>query len=391
MKKVMFVDDEVQILKAIRRLFFDSNFKLYCAQSAEAALGILKGDSMDMLVTDMRMPGMDGLELLQIVRQEYPETVRIVLSGYTDDNEVMQTLQSNLAKAYLFKPWDNEELISVVEQNLQDGGINLPADLISYINNLSNLPTIRGRYRSILDALHGGMNFAAITAEIEKDQTVVAKILQVINSAFYGVKTASVKKAMACMGLGELEELVHSMEIMDCLQVSGTGSCAAEIMWNHTYCTSRIQKIIHRCLPYGDRSRFDATAGLLHKIGVALMLKYYGSPYISMVQLALVGKVPDLLGWERSQYGFTHAELSAYLLRWWNAPSEIADAAAFYANPFDESLVHKELACIVHIAQHYACRAYGIGPFCDFLPATFDFLGIDRRAFEELLQNEHFD
>ncbi len=390
MKKVMFVDDEAQILKAIKRIFIDSGFKLYCAQSAEAALGILRSDSVDMIVTDIRMPGMDGLELLQIVRQEYPETVRVVLSGYTDDNEVMQTLQSNLAKAYLFKPWNNDELISIVEENLQNACVNLPADLVSYINNLNSLPTIRNRYRNTLNALQDGKDFAAISSEIEKDQTVVAKILQIINSAFYGVKTASVKKALACIGMGELEELVRSMEIMDYIQVPGTNSCAAEIMWNHAYCTSKIQKIIHQCLPR-ERSRFDATAGLLHKIGAALMMKYHGSPYISMVQLALLGKAPDLLGWERAQYGYNHAELSAYLLRWWNAPSEMADAAAFYANPFDENLVNKELACIVHIAQHYACRAYGIGPFCDFLPETFEFSKIDRSTFEELFQKEHFD
>ncbi len=387
MKKVMFVDDEVQILKSIRRIFSDTGFKLYCVESAQAALAILEEDPMDLLVTDMRMPEMDGLELLEIVRKQYPDTVRIVLSGYTEEKEVLQTLQSNLAKTYIFKPWDNDELIRIIEQNLQVADINLPAELVSYINNLNNLPTIRKRYKNILGAIEAQKDFAEISAEIEKDQTVAAKLLQIANSAYYGTKTASVKNALSCIGISNLEDLVKSMEIMDSLQLTGAGSSVAESIWNHAYCTSRIQQSLHALTPKQKRNHFNATAGLLHKIGIVLMVKYYGSAYISMVGQVLEGNITNILDRERKQYGFTHAELSAYLLKYWNAPAEIVEAATYYATPFEDT-ENRELVCNIHIAQHYACRYYNVGSFCEFQPETFDFIGIDCDEFEQQYQSE---
>ncbi len=387
MKKVLFVDDEVQILKAIRRIFLDSGFKVYLAQSGQAALAIMRSERMDLIVTDVRMPGLDGLELLKTVRQQYPETVRIVLSGYTDENEVMLTLRSNLAKAYIFKPWNNDELIRIVEQNLQNAAA-LPEELVTYINNLDKLPTTGSRYRKILGAVHSNKDFSDISAEIEKDQSVVAKVLQIVNSSYYGIKTASVKKALSCIGVSNLENLVLSMEIMDCLPVSGAGGCVAESMWNHAYCTSKIQQYIHKSGARPNGGRFDATAGLLHKIGVVLMLKYYGDEYADMVGCSLKGKTPGLLLPERSLYGFTHADLSGYLLKWWNTPAEIADTAARYASALDDGAQDRELVCSIHIAQHYACRHLGVEPFCEFLPETFDVLGIDRDAFEARYQRE---
>jgi response regulator RpfG family c-di-GMP phosphodiesterase len=62
------------------------------------------------------MPGMDGAELLRIIKEKYPETIRLILSGYADEQEILYTMQSNLAKNYLFKPWDNDELMRVVRQ-----------------------------------------------------------------------------------------------------------------------------------------------------------------------------------------------------------------------------------------------------------------------------------
>jgi HD-like signal output (HDOD) protein len=107
-----------------------------------------------------------------------------------------------------------------------------------------------------------------------------------------------------------------------------------------------------------------------------------------MVGCSLKGKTPGLLLPERSLYGFTHADLSGYLLKWWNTPAEIADTAARYASALDDGAQDRELVCSIHIAQHYACRHLGVEPFCEFLPETFDVLGIDRDAFEARYQRE---
>ena len=89
---VLFVDDEPHILNAIRRAITDEAFDGLFAESGAAALKIFEEQEVGVIVTDMRMPVMDGLALLKIVREKYPHTVRIVLSGYTQLSQILGTI-----------------------------------------------------------------------------------------------------------------------------------------------------------------------------------------------------------------------------------------------------------------------------------------------------------
>jgi CheY-like chemotaxis protein len=123
-KTLLFVDDEKQILKAIRRSFLDTDYTIYTANSGEEALIILEKVKIDLIVADMRMPAMDGYELLQSVKQKHPSIIRLILSGYAEEKMIIDALENNLAKMYLFKPWDNKALIKAIGQAL--GAEELP-------------------------------------------------------------------------------------------------------------------------------------------------------------------------------------------------------------------------------------------------------------------------
>ena len=267
MKRVLFVDDEAQILKSVRRIFAGSAFEVICADSGDSALSVMKEQPVDMIVSDMKMPNMDGIELLSTVKQNYPETIRFILSGYADDTEIVSTLKNNIAKAYIFKPWDNSELIRVVTQNLESTPA-LPGDLIAFINNKNQLPTTHSSYRSIISTIEEDRDFDAISEAILKDQAISAKVLQIVNSAYYGIRTGCVKKALSFLGINELQRMIMSIEVMDCLITSGKASNIADQIWSHAYLTSKIQHIIQdRFLPKKDDT-IDAATGLLHKIGI---------------------------------------------------------------------------------------------------------------------------
>lgn len=383
MKKILFVDDEIQILKTLNRIFMDSGHQILLAESADAALKVLSEHTVDMVVTDMRMPGMDGVELLKIIKQKYPKTVRLILSGYADGSEIMYTLQNNLAKAYMFKPWKNNELISVIEQNLEDIKTAIPKEIISYINNLEQLPTIHRRYQTITNAINQDKDIGVIAAEIEKDQIISAKVLQIVNSAYYGIRTGSVKKALSFIGFNDLQNLVLSIEIMNCLSMKGAECLIAENIWNHANFTNKIQHIIQNNFLSKKSNHYDTTAGLLHKIGIVFMIKYYKNIYTVILAQAAADTQDYLYKLEMEKFGFCHLDLSAYLLRWWNAPTQIAEAAGCYISPLDDAIINKDLACIVHLAQHYASDFLNIKPFCDLQVGAFDQLGIDRNFFED--------
>lgn len=87
MKRILFVDDEKQILRALKRLFVSSDYEVHFAESGEKALQLIESNDFDLLVTDIRMPEMDGLELLRQVKSESPLTLRVALSGYTDNKK----------------------------------------------------------------------------------------------------------------------------------------------------------------------------------------------------------------------------------------------------------------------------------------------------------------
>ena len=98
-KSVLVVDDEKQILRSFNRLFMDAPYEIHTAESGQDALVLLAETQIDMIISDMRMPGMDGYALLREVKRLYPETIRLILSGYADERVIFNALQNNLAKA----------------------------------------------------------------------------------------------------------------------------------------------------------------------------------------------------------------------------------------------------------------------------------------------------
>lgn len=116
---VLFVDDEIDVLNAIRRALSDEPFKCVFAASGKEALKILEDKDISVVVTDMRMPGMDGLTLLKEIREKYPKTVRMVLSGYTQISQVLATVNQGDIFQFIPKPWKmEEELLAGIRQAL---------------------------------------------------------------------------------------------------------------------------------------------------------------------------------------------------------------------------------------------------------------------------------
>jgi len=115
---VLFVDDEVNILNSLRRGLMDEEFSYHFAISAKEALKILESTKIDVIITDMRMPEMNGLELLKIITEKYPLTVKIVLSGYTQLPQILATINQVDIFKYVTKPWELEELLLIIHKAL---------------------------------------------------------------------------------------------------------------------------------------------------------------------------------------------------------------------------------------------------------------------------------
>lgn len=115
-KKILFVDDEQNLLDSLKRSLrnYSHEWAMDFANSAGTAINLMDNDQYDIIVSDYKMPAMDGLELLAYVKENYPDTRRILLTGQSD-TETYNT-SKEIVNTYLSKPCDHEELISILKQ-----------------------------------------------------------------------------------------------------------------------------------------------------------------------------------------------------------------------------------------------------------------------------------
>ncbi|TXT36219.1 MAG: response regulator [Comamonadaceae bacterium] len=116
---ILCVDDEAGILSALRRLFRAKGLAVQVAQSGQAGLALMQTQAFDLVISDMRMPEMDGVAFLEQVRQHWPDTMRLLLTGYADINAVMGAINKGEIYRYIAKPWDDNDIFLVVRGALQ--------------------------------------------------------------------------------------------------------------------------------------------------------------------------------------------------------------------------------------------------------------------------------
>jgi len=117
-KRILIVDDEESVLNTLKRLFRNKPYVVFSALGGEEGLVLLAKQSVDLIISDMRMPGMDGAEFLSNVKDKYPMTERILLTGYSDMDAMTKAINIGGIFGYLSKPWDVQQLLSLVDSAL---------------------------------------------------------------------------------------------------------------------------------------------------------------------------------------------------------------------------------------------------------------------------------
>lgn len=119
MPTILCVDDEPNILSSLRRLFRPKGFQVRVAESGKAGLAILESETIDLVISDMRMPEMDGAKFLEHVRARWPDTVRLLLTGYSDITSIIDAINRGEIYRYITKPWDDNDIVLIVRQALE--------------------------------------------------------------------------------------------------------------------------------------------------------------------------------------------------------------------------------------------------------------------------------
>lgn len=116
---ILFVDDEVNILSSLKRLFRPFGYRIFTAEGGAQGLEMLARERVDLVVSDMRMPEMNGAQFLEQVRERWPETVRILLTGYAEIGATIDAINKGEIYRYISKPWEDDDILLTVKQALQ--------------------------------------------------------------------------------------------------------------------------------------------------------------------------------------------------------------------------------------------------------------------------------
>jgi HD-like signal output (HDOD) protein/CheY-like chemotaxis protein len=330
MKRIIFVDDEVRILEGLQRMLRPQRhvWELAFAPSGQAALQMMEAAPFDVIVSDMRMPRMDGATLLKSVREKYPSVLRIILSGYTELEAALNAVP--VAHQFLVKPCDQDILQTAIERATSLNSILSNKRLESIIGSMQQLPSLPKSCMEMREALADpDADSHRIARLVERDPAMSAKILQLVNSAFFGVarNVSDINMAITYLGKTILENLVLSVEIFRIFRpAKSIPGFSLESLHAHAQLTAQMAG--HVATDNAMR-RLGMVAGLLHDVGKLVLAEATPEHFARAIAGARNEKRP-LFEIEEELTGVSHAEAGAYVLSMWGIPYVIVEAVAHH-------------------------------------------------------------
>ena len=356
MKRILFVDDESKILDGLKRMLHADRkrWDMQFAIGGEAALRACEESTFDVVISDMRMPGMDGATLLGHVRDRCPGTARIILSGYSE--VVLATRSVHVAHRFLAKPCGAAELQATIERvcTLQD--VLCTPEIRRVIGTVGALPSLSSTYTALTRALEQPNTSISEVAQIlEHDVAMSAKVLQLVNSAFFGLAqtVTSLHSAASYLGMETMKNLVLVSEAFKIFVPDPRiPQSFFEDIQRHAQMTAAIAVV----LPVDSKSR-DVTvlSALLHDVGRLVLASKMPDQLCSALSLAAKRGCAPFQA-EQEILGTSHAEIGAYLLGLWGLPNLAVEAIAHHHHPtriphsgFDNSVA-------LYVADLLACE-----------------------------------
>jgi HD-like signal output (HDOD) protein/ActR/RegA family two-component response regulator len=353
-KRILFVEDNA-LLRQMYLMMMEGEgdaWEALSAADAREALKLMEQYPFEVVVSDMRMPGMDGIELMGVVRQLYPRSSRIILSGLSDQAEIARSLDST--HQFLAKPFDVKALKATLSRlGRLDAYLKDPR-LQSLVGQMRVLPSFPSVYHEIMKELGSeDPSIERLAQIIAEDPSMTAKLLQIANSAAGGraTKTSSPFEAVQFVGMSAVRSLALSAHIFRSFEHLRLKEFSLSHLWDHTLRSGFIAQTIMQ-LEHAEPADIEEAhiAGMLHDLGKLMLAD--SMPDLFQKSLALAAE--QKLSTEKAEFaifGADHSGVAAYLLSLWGLPVTIVEAVAFHHAP--SSSEHPQFSALtaVHVAD----------------------------------------
>ena len=336
--RVLFIDDETNVLNGLRRLLrtHRDRWEMHFASSGAEAIQKMRAIAFDVIVSDMRMPEMDGAEVLLVAKKLAPLALRCVLSGQADRDQTLRVLES--AHQFLSKPCDTEVLENVVSKSIA-AKRRLPHDgLRALVTSIHSLPILPAHWLALLEEIGSKESSVDRLSDIvASDLALSAKVLQLVNSSFFGQPKNILcpKSATKLLGVELFVELAIRRRILRgyeghwpaaypvgafAEESAAVAQIAHEITWNKTGSAACAQEAY--------------LAGLFHGIGKLILAEHRPSDYEIAVAQSKTSE-QSLLDCEQSVLGANHVQVGCGLLSLWGLPTSVIEAIEACQRPLD--------------------------------------------------------
>ncbi|MDY0165213.1 MAG: HDOD domain-containing protein [Thermoguttaceae bacterium] len=374
MQRILFVDDEPKLLSGLRRMLhaMRGQWHMDFAGSGAEALTRLLEQPFDIVVTDMRMPFMDGSELLRLIRERFPSTIRMVLSGQCDRHAVLKAVGP--AHQFLTKPCNSETLKESLNRasQLRDRlGAAWPREVVSCVEAVPSLPDSLADLSTELAEPDSGND--QIGRIIGNDPGMAVRVLQLVNSGFYGSpqRTSDPPGAASLLGAERLRELIDSSEAFVATTPGQPHWIGVADVVEHSRAVSEAAESI--AASESDDPHLIAEArwgGLLHDVGALVLLQQVPERYAAVLMTRTGSQC--ICDREQAEFDADHAAMGAYLLALWGLPDSVVRITALHHAPAESDDCNFTALTAVHAAD---CLT---GDPEDHRKCTLDFEYIER-------------
>ena len=358
-KRVLFVDDEPNVLQGLRRMLrpYRNEWEMEFAENGQDALALMDKAPFDVVVSDMRMPGMDGAQLLTKVMERHPHTIRIVLSGQSDIETVYRSV--HCAHQYLAKPSDAETIKTTIGNTFSIRNLIDSVPLQTLVSQIDNLPSLPALYTAIEEELRTpNPSLQKVGEIIEQDAGMSAKVLQLVNSAFFGLPRhiSSPSGAVNLLGLETVKSLVLMTHVFNSFEKRKLPQAfSLDSLWKHNMAVGAIVREMARELELPAHETDHAyIAALLHDCGKLIFAANLTNRFCEALEIKETLQIPLYLA-EKQVMEANHAEVGAYLLGLWGMPDPVIEAVAYHHDP-SRSLNRKmdavAVVCLANLMAH---------------------------------------
>jgi HD-like signal output (HDOD) protein len=355
-RRILFVDDEPMVLKGLQRTLRKMRdvWEMAFTSSSKEALEILGSGTFDVIVSDLRMPEIDGMQLLAEVKSKHPEVIRIILSGQVEQDTTFKSVQ--VAHQSLSKPCDADILKQTLKELFALRNLLEDKSIKRIVSQTETLPSLPEVYTQVIHELQSSEPSVKKVGEIiSTDMGMTAKILQVVNSAFFGLvrKINNPKEAVMLLGTETIKALVLSVKIFSEFNQKKFSWFNFDDLFDHSMSVSMFAQTISK-QEHLDQNLVNNSlmAGMFHDLGKLILVTNFQKAYRKILTEAReTGQ--NLWDLEKEEFGTSHSEIGAYLMGLWGLEYPVIEAIAYHHCPGKSLSNSTGLLTAVHFGDAY--------------------------------------